>query len=119
MGAAQKSPDLFQNYTPPGSGNYALTNLNGIQYISIVDERNRRGRPPKSKKPPELEAKERDFKELREKELREKDPNGEDEHGHDNGGTVKGGEGNGTRVGRRNENGPRKGTERRVRLLFI
>jgi len=81
VGAAQKSPDLFQNYTPPGSGNYALTNLNGIQYISIVDERNRRGRPPKSKKPPELEAKERDFKELREKELREKDPNGEDEHG--------------------------------------
>ena len=24
-----------------------FTNLNGIQYISVVDERNRRGRPPK------------------------------------------------------------------------
>ena len=65
-------PDLFQNL--PSATNYAgLTNLNGIQYISVVDERNRRGRPPKSKKPPELEAKERNFKELRERELKERD----------------------------------------------
>lgn len=35
----------------------------GIQYISVVDERNRRGRPPKSKKPPELEKKELEFRE--------------------------------------------------------
>ena len=27
-----------------------FTNVNGIQYISIVDERNRRGRPPKAKR---------------------------------------------------------------------
>jgi hypothetical protein len=38
-------------------------NQNGIQYISVVDERNRRGRPPKSKKPPELEKKEMEFRE--------------------------------------------------------
>ena len=44
----------------------------GIQYISVVDERNRRGRPPKSKKPPELEKKELELKEQREKELRDK-----------------------------------------------
>jgi hypothetical protein len=43
-----------------------------IQYISVVDERNRRGRPPKSKKPPELEKKEMEFREQRERELREK-----------------------------------------------
>ena len=41
-----------------------------IQYISVVDERNRRGRPPKSKKPPELEKKEMEFREQREKELK-------------------------------------------------
>jgi len=39
----------------------------------LIDERNKRGRPPKSQKSPELEAKEREFKELREKELRERD----------------------------------------------
>ena len=27
-----------------------FTTVNGVQYISVVDERNRRGRPPKTKK---------------------------------------------------------------------
>lgn len=27
-----------------------FTTVNGVQYISVVDERNRRGRPPKAKK---------------------------------------------------------------------
>ena len=27
-----------------------FTNVNGVQYISIVDDRNRRGRPPKVRK---------------------------------------------------------------------
>ena len=37
----QADPNSFTN----------LTNFNGIQYITVVDERNRRGRPPKEKKP--------------------------------------------------------------------
>ena len=43
----------FQNVTEKdgvGSSHMNFTNVNGIQYISIVDERNRRGRPPKVKK---------------------------------------------------------------------
>ena len=59
--------------TSAGQATTQFTNHNGIQYISVVDERNRRGRPPKNKKPPELEAKEREAKEQRERELRERD----------------------------------------------
>jgi len=35
-------PQMAQDNKP------AMGNLNGIQYISVVDERNRRGRPPKT-----------------------------------------------------------------------